>query len=139
MAQQTNIAGRDFILGKVKPPREVVHVAEWGADVVIVGMTSKERDGFENAMMRQQQTGKKTTVTRDLTNFRGKLLAITLRDENDARLFSDGDADLLGNLPATIVEPLVEVASRLSGLTQADVESLTKNSESGPSEEPVSA
>ena len=46
---------------------------------------------------------------------------------NRARLFADGDVEQVAGLPAKVVDPLFEVAQRLSGMGAKDVEALSGN------------
>jgi hypothetical protein len=42
-------------------------------------------------------------------------------------LFSDADADTLGNQPADVIDKVYSVALRVNGFTEKDVEDLAKN------------
>lgn len=110
---------------------EVVPVLEWGGDVIVRGMTGIERDGFEAEIA--ERRGKK--VRFDLRNFRAKLVVRTVVDEAGDRVFSDADATWLGEKSAVALGRVFDVASRLSGLSDEDIEDLVKNSESGPSDD----
>lgn len=105
---------------------EPVTVPEWGGTVLVQGMTGTERDKFEAQMMNAKMTG----VDKDkaLERYRARLAAACIVDENGKRLFQ-GEAvtKRLGEKSAQALTRVVEVASRLSGLTDADVEELTGN------------
>lgn len=116
----------DDILNADDLPREPVAVPEWGGTVLVQGMDGTARDRFEAAMVNEKMSG----VSKDkaLDNYRARLAAACLVDENGKRLFQ-GDAVVkrLGTKSAQALTRVVEVASRLSGLTDADVEELTGN------------
>lgn len=114
---------RDAILAPRALKRETVDVPELGGTVVIQELTAAERDAFEASCVKRK--GKKTEP--DITNIRAKLVVQAARDEAGARLFTDQDAAAIGALPASTVNRLFEVASRLSGLTEEDVEELEGN------------
>ncbi len=124
------ILNRDQILTAVDQKVEPVEVPEWGGTVLVRGLTGAERDGYEAEMVSRR--GKK--VEFNLQNARAKLCARSIVDEHGVRLFND-DEDMLalGKKNAAALERVFEVARRLSGLTEDDVEELTKNSGSGQS------
>lgn len=106
--------------------REPVEVPEWGGTVLVQGMSGTDRDRFESAMLDDNMSG----VSKDkaLANYRARLAAYCMVDESGKRLFrSDAEVNRLGQKSAQALTRVVEVASRLSGLTSADVEELTGN------------
>ncbi len=118
---------RDEILQAQYLPTEQVHVPEWGGDVLVRALTGAERDAFEQSIV--DQRGKDTRM--NLRNIRAKLVALTVVDGDGKRLFSDADAKLLGQKSASALDKIFEVAQRLSGLRDEDVEELAKNSDDG--------
>jgi hypothetical protein len=127
--------GREKILGADDLASEDVAVPEWGGVVRVRCMTGAERDRFEESIV--DQRGKKTRV--DMGNIRAKLVAATVVDEEGARIFSDRDVEALGKKSAAALNRVFEVAQRLSGITDDDVEELAKNSVGGPSDGSISA
>lgn len=128
------ILTRDAILQAQDLPKELVKVPEWNGEVYVRALTGVERDAFEQSIV--EQKGKSTKM--NLRNLRAKLVALTAVDEKGDRIFSDRDAELLGQKSAAALNRVFEVAQRLSGLSQEDVEELTKNSEDGQSEDSIS-
>jgi len=116
----------DDILNAEDLKPEPVDVPEWGGTVLVRGMTGTERDQFEAAMLKDNMSG----VSKDkaMDNYRARLAAATIVDENGARLFR-GDAVVkrLGAKNAQALTRVVEVSSRLSGLSDDDVKELTGN------------
>lgn len=90
------------------------------------GMTGQERDDFEASL----QVG---SGAPNLANLRARLLVRSLCDEGGKRLFDDDDADALGELPASILDPLFAVAQKLSGIGKSDIAELLGNSDGAPS------
>lgn len=127
------ILTRDAILQAKDLPKELVAVPEWGGEVYVRALTGAERDSFEQSML--EQKGKSSKM--NLKNVRAKLVALTVVDEDEKRLFSDDDVKFLGNKSAAALNRIFEVAQRLSGLRPEDVEELTKNSESDQSEDSI--
>jgi hypothetical protein len=108
-------------------PRQEVAVPELGGETVWVwGLSGAERDGFEATMT--EQRGKKRV--QNLANIRARFLVLVLRDADGKRLFTDAEAGVVGNLPASVLDRLFDVGRKLSGMTEADVEELGKGSES---------
>lgn len=125
----TQYLTRDAILDAQDVQFEEVPVPEWGGVVRVKGLTGKERDALESSMI--QGKGKKASV--NLANLRAKLTAQACVDEAGNRIFSDEDVAALGNKSAAALQRVFEAAQRLSGLSDDDVEELTKNSKTAPS------
>ena len=103
---------------------EAVECPEWGGSVILKSLTGKERDNYEASLVEQ----KKRRVTVKMENVRAKLLSKSIVDpDTHERLFSDSDIDALGNKSAAPLDRLFDVARRLSGLDDDDVEELTAN------------
>ncbi|QDH92118.1 tail assembly chaperone [Streptomyces phage Dubu] len=115
----------DQILNADDLQREPVQVPEWGGTVLVQGMTGTERDRFEAAMMTDNMSG----ISKDkaLDNYRARLAAACIVDESGKRLFQGSAVKRLGEKNAQALTRVVEVASRLSGLTDSDVQELTGN------------
>ena len=122
---------RDDILNASDLARERVEVPEWGGAVLVRALTGRERDAYEAGIVHPD--GRKMRYT--LTNMRARLVSLSVIDEAGARLFSDSDIELLGRKSAAALERVFEVAQRLSGLSEKDVDELAKNSESDPSDD----
>jgi len=124
------ILTRDAILKAEDLPRELIEVPEWGGSLYIRALTGTERDAFEASVV--EQRGKSTKM--NLRNIRAKLVALTVVNEDGERLFSDADIKLLGGKSAAVLDRLFEVAQKLSGLRDEDVDELAKNSDDDLSE-----
>lgn len=107
------------------PAPERITVPEWGGDVYVRTMTGEERDSYITAVF--GTSGKE----RNMRNATAQLLARTLCDEKGNRIFSDGDAAALGRKSSAVLGPLFAAASRLNGLSKADMEEIVGNSEAG--------
>ncbi len=119
---------KDEILSADDLKRERVELPEWGDEdshAYVRTMTGRERDAYEENC--QGDGG--------LRNIRARLVALTLCDENGERLFTDVEANKLGDRSSLALNRVCRIAQRLSGLTGQDVEDLAKNSEPGPSED----
>lgn len=114
---------REAILQAVDLLTEDVEVPEWGGIVRVRGLTGAERDRFEGSVV--QVKGRKAAM--NLHNLRARLVALTAIDEDGERLFSSKDVEALGEKSAAALERVFSAAQRLSGLSDEDVEELTKN------------
>ena len=122
------------ILGVADLEHEDVEVPEWGGAVRVQMLTGAERDAFEQEIVTRQ--GKK--VQMNLANVRARLVALCVVDEEGQRLFGEGDVKALGRKSALALNRVFEVAQRINGLTEQDMEELAGNSGSGQSEDSIS-
>lgn len=106
-------------------PRDRVRVS--GGEVIVQGLTGTQRDAYEAASIKGR--GKKRELNYE--NLRARLVALCCIHEDGSRMFADADVPAIGQLPATVVEPLFDAARRLSGLTEEDVTELGEASGSG--------
>lgn len=128
------ILTRDDILRADDIQAEIVDVPEWGGQVRVKGLSGTERDRFEQDSI--DQRGKANKL--NLANIRARLLVLCLVDEQGNRLFQRSDIDLLGQKSAAALNRVFEVARRLSGLNQEDVEELAENFDDGQSDNSTS-
>lgn len=123
---------RDELLAAAARPQlpyEAVEITLNGrtASVWVQGMSGTERDAWEKSLIRGR--GKRREVNTE--NVRAKLAAKCLVDKpGGARLFTDDQAALLGNLPVAALNPIFEKAQRLSGVSDDDIDELEKLSAS---------
>ncbi len=126
----TNYLTKDAILNANDIQREEVKVPEWGGIVLVRGLSGKERDLLEASMIK----GKGKNASVNLENLRAKVVARSIVDGNNNRIFEDADIPALAQKSAAALNRVYEVAQRLSGISQEDVDELTKNSETALSE-----
>ena len=104
--------------------RELVEVTEWGGSVLLRELRGRERDAFEEDSLDKQRN-------LSMRNMRARLVAASAIDENGERRFTNNEAAELGEKSATALNKCCEVACRLSGITDADIEELEGNLETG--------
>lgn len=115
---------RDQIIEKDDSNKVRVDIPEWEGFVFVKMMTGEERDAFEESLV--DRNGQ--DVRRNLQNFRSKLSARVVCDENGNLLFDEKDILALGRKSARALDRIVTAAQRLNAIEQKDVEDLTKNS-----------
>lgn len=106
---------KDQILSNVKLKTETVNVPEWDGDVIVSEMNGAGRDAFEQAITEKDKAGR-------LINPRAKLIAATVVDEKGDLLFSQDDLSAIGKLSYKVIDRICEVAQRLNGMRDVDVE-----------------
>lgn len=124
------VLGREAILSAADIQTEQVMVPEWGGAVLVRGLTGAERDAFEASVV---VPGSKGGGSVRLEMLRAKLCARSIVDEQGARVFSDADVKALGAKSAAALQRVFNVAMRLSGLSDQDVESLAAGLKNDPS------
>lgn len=115
-------------------PTEDVEVPEWGGTVRVRALTGAERDALEASVV--EQKGRKTKT--NLKDFRAKLVARSVVNEAGQLAFSESDIRALSQKNAGALDRVASVASKLSGMSEEDVEELTEGFDGDPSEEPTS-
>jgi hypothetical protein len=130
---------REQILVKRKLPTEWVPAPEWApADgaaaefgVYVRALSGKERDHFEavvQGLARVKPGGKPQP---NVENYRARLCALAICDEEGAALFTPDDVEELGQQSSAALDRVLEVANRLSGITRRDMEELEKDFQNG--------
>lgn len=125
------LLNREAIFAAPDIQTEDVHIPQWGGTVRVKNLTASERDAFEESTTTQR--GNNLELNRK--NFRAKLVALCVVDEDGKRIFDDKDIHKLGAKSAAAMDLLFAAASRLSGISKDDEEELLKNSEGDQSED----
>lgn len=121
------------LLAAKAPEWKAVFLPSLKKHVVVVGMSGKARDSFEASLVAGK--GKHRDVKTD--NIRAKLAARCVftapPEEGGTRMFTDAQADELGDVRAAILGPIFTVAQELSGVSDEDIDELGKDSTETPS------
>jgi len=117
------ILGREDILNANDIETREVYIPEWKGSVIVKALTGAERDAFEESLL----VGKGPNKEFNLNNVRAKLVALSVVDEEGNRIFKESDVEKLSKKSATALQKIFAVAQKLSGLTEADIEELSKN------------
>lgn len=106
--------------GQIQP----VPMPEWGEETIVHvrELSALERDDYEAEQVKRGKSGKA------LANFRARLVGLTTCDDAGQRIFADSDLDALGELPASEVRKLFDVAAKLNCLGAAEEAELEKKS-----------
>ena len=116
---------RGAFLQPLSVPREDVPVPELGEGCVIPvwGMTAGERTRFEQGLL--DKNGKQSAAK--VQEVRARLLVACCRNDDGTPLFTMEDIAAIGQQRADVIERIVNVAQRLSGFSNADIEATAKN------------
>lgn len=132
MESGTPLLSKDEILDMDDIPIEEVVVPEWkNRTVLVCGMTAAGKNAYQASLV--EIKGKSHTVR--MENATAKLLVRTLVNRQRQTLFTETDIERLGGKSAAALERLAKVANRLSGMDQAEVEALVKNSNAAQSDD----
>ena len=113
---------------------ETVEVPEWSGSVCVRTLSGAERDSFEESLF----TGIGKDRQTKMANVRARLCGLVICDEKGNRLFTAADIERLGKKSCRPLDRIYEVAQRLSGISDTDVEEMVKNSEAVQSEDSIS-
>jgi len=116
---------KDQILESFDLTSVEVDVPEWGGSVLVRTMTGADRDAFESSMVTTNADGSRTP---DMKNLRAKLVALTLVDGSNNRLFDSSDIPRLAAKSSAALERVFDVAQRINGLGMKAEEAAVKNS-----------
>lgn len=130
---------REQLLRKEKLETRRVDLGEEG-HVFVRQMTGRERDRFEQSLMRSEQMPDGTTkLVQSLEDFRAKLAVNTVCDEQGNNLFEPEDYEMLSrNMSAARLELIINAAQEMNRISQKDRENLVKNSETAPNDDFIS-
>jgi len=108
-----------------------VNVPQWGGSVLVRALTAKQRGQLMSTLIDQTKDGR----TLRLQDLQARLCAMSIVDGQGKRFFSDNELAALGAKSSAALQRVFEVAQRLSGLSDEQVEELSKNSEETPSDD----
>jgi hypothetical protein len=123
--KKSRFLSREAILSAPDIETIEVNVPEWGGIVLIKPLTGAGRDAFEASVI-EEKNGK--TVLKS-QNFRARLVARCIVDEDGKRMFADEDITSLGKKSSKALSMLFDECQKSSGMTKEDVAELEGNSD----------
>lgn len=127
---------RSEILAANDLPIEELDVPEWGGRVRLVTLTGEQRDEFESS---QVKFNKKGRPEQNMANLRARLVSMVLVGEDDKPIFAQYDIPQLGRKSAKALDRVFEKAAEMNGFSDDDLEKLTQDFGTAPSEAPTTA
>lgn len=127
---QAHVLTREEILGINDVQLEKMVIPEWGNGTIWVrSMTGETRAHVEASQIKQK--GKDTNV--NIISLRERVCVGTICDENGDLLFTQADIRELSKKNAAVLDRIVTVAYRLSGIDAEVVKELTEEMDADPS------
>lgn len=130
------ISFKEFVQNVAGQPQSVSYEDKKnGFSCLIKKMTAIERDQWEVKQTKRigahTRRGPKLSdderFERYQFNIRARYLAEVIVDENRNRIFTDQEADRLGEISADIVVKIYDFAMEVNGFTESDMEEIEKN------------
>lgn len=118
----------DFLKATENPqPIESLFVPFLKKHVWVQGLTAIGKGEFEESLVRIKKGNRQVDSGR-VVNARARLAVKCLvnNPEERKRLFSDADAEVLGNLPASVLAPIYDLCQKLSGSSDEEIDELEK-------------
>lgn len=110
------ILSKAALLGATTAPTQVVQIPELGGDVLVRGMTARQRTAFEKKFVSES----KGRIKRNFDAFREQIVVFCCVDPK----FDEEDVERLSAVRADVLERIANVALQLSGITEKDIEAL---------------
>lgn len=120
---RTTVLTRESILAASDIETEEVHIPEWKGSVFVRGLTAGQRDKWENLSVTVK--GKTREVTTN--HLRARLAVMACVDGDGKLLFTEADIPQLGRKSSRAIDRIYEVAARLSGISDDDLDDVVKN------------
>lgn len=109
---------RAEILAKDDRQFEVVNVPEWGVDLRVYTMTTRDKTRIEKSFMQADGIS---------DNLYAQIVQMCVCDDDGMRVFTEKDIESLQDKSAPAINRLAKVAMRLSKLTESDEALAEKN------------
>ncbi len=129
------VLSREAILAASDIETEEVHIPEWKGSVFVRGLTAGQRDKWENLSVTVK--GKSREVTTN--HLRARLAVMATVDGDGKLLFGESDIPQLGRKSSRAIDRIYDVAARLSGISDDDLEDIAKNFASDQDDDSSSA
>ena len=121
----------DDIVASQDKEYEDVDVPEWGGTVRIATMSGEDRDRWELSMMQADDSSERGFKLNFDAYSRVRLVAMCLVDDNFNRIFvTKEQIEKLSQKSGKVMDLLYDVAQRVNGITDEDIDDLEKNSKS---------
>lgn len=105
--------------------RKIVELPELGGKIIVQAPSALER-GLIEAWLQNKTGG---TRNERVARLREKVTIMCCIHEDGAKMFTEADMDLLGQMPAVVLERILRAYQELSLTDDVDLETLAGNSE----------
>ena len=117
------ILSKEDILGADDLKRELVNIEEWDGPIYVHTLTGGERDNWEQEIMRSRSKSGRI----DIRNLKVRLIVQCVKNADGVLIFNPSDIPALQKKNAKPLDRIYQVAARLSGLSEDEVEELSGN------------
>lgn len=107
--------------------QETVKVPALGDEVMVSEMSAADRDAYDRESAKFRESGG------DTVGIRSRFLVRCLRNPDGTLMLRPEESGLLSRWPPSVIDPLIEVASRLNGMGQKEVDKIAGESAGAPS------
>lgn len=117
----------DDIVASQDKEYQDVDVPEWGGKVRIATMSGEDRDRWELSMMQADDSSERGFKLNFDAYSRVRLVAMCLVDDNFNRIFvTKEQIEKLSQKSGKVMDLLYDVAQRVNGITDSDIDDLEK-------------
>ena len=107
---------------------EALEIPEWGGEILVRGFTAAERDEYEQSLIDARRVGNETQIKMVSENAKARAAVKCIVNDEGERIFTDADADVLGQKSAKALNRIMEKIQNLSGMSEKDMKELAGNS-----------
>ena len=120
---------KDDILAADDLKTEEVYVAEWGGTILMKTMMGHERDKFESGILATRKKGKPI----DVQGVKVRMIILCAVDTDGKPIFDMRDLQMLNHKSSKAIDQLFQVAQRMNGFDDDEIEELAGNSDAAQS------
>lgn len=127
-SNELSFLNKAAILGQNDLVQKRVDIPEWNGFVYVRSMTAEERDNHEMATLSTNEMGTTEEITKkNMENFRTRLCAATIVNQNGKTLFTVKDIPELAKKNGKAIGRIYDAACKVNGIGAKDVRDLSKN------------
>lgn len=110
-------------------PVEDMIIPEWKKKKIKVrGATAAERDDYEQSLINTRVEEDKTVTQANFANAKARFVVKCVLKEDGTRMFSDGEANKLGDRVSGVINRIFNKIQDLSGMSKTSAKDIEKNS-----------
>jgi hypothetical protein len=118
---------RDYITNYTVIPEELVYVADWNTEILVKGMTAKDRNRIIQNAMPQTIPGQAPATPNMSLVYVDMVIASCYHPVTGEKLFETAHRDMLNAKSSRAIDALTDAVGRLSGTTPQAKAELSKN------------
>ena len=132
-----NYLSREELIARATLRIEEVAVPQWDTTVRVRELSAIDKDKLQMSMVDMSKVGENgasdgAVSQSSLIGIRAKLVCYCVVDEDGERIFTDADLPAIGEMPAEPLEPIFDVAMRLSGMSKKEQKKIAESMVTDP-------